>query len=166
VTDSRYTEKQWKRDLEWKDHIDSKYGQFYSDSSNAVISYGLAAIRGAFMLNGGGAVALLAFMAQSSKAQHFDLSSPLRLFVFGAILAALTASVSYLSQSFISEKIAHDWNNAVIPSSESERASWSWGTFGRVCQLIACALVVISYVCFWEGIDQAYSLLKSPLPTG
>lgn len=157
--------KQLDRDLKWKQQTDAKYGPIYSASFNAVISYGLAVIRGSFLLNGGGSVALLAFMGQSLKAQCIDLSDPLRLFILGAVLSALTASSSYLSQTFFSEAIAHNWNNAVTPSKHSVAKSKYWRTWGYLCQYTSVILILISFICFWEAVSQAYEILKAAPPT-
>jgi hypothetical protein len=151
---------EWRGKFDRHCHMDGKHGRFHDTSFNAVISYSLAAIRGTVLLNGGGAVALLAFMAEFSKAQCVDLSGPLRLFVFGAVLAVLSAGTSYIGQTFFTFNAGSSWLNAVAPSKEAENKAFAWGAGGIVCQVVGMALVAAAIVCFWEGCHQAFELLQ------
>lgn len=97
-----------------------------------VVSAGLSARRDALLINGGGALALLAFaghlVAQgAARALVTSLALPLSWFLGGVLAAALSSGVTYLAQS-----------------------SWRAGhnRTGRVFNAIAVGLVIISYVTF------------------
>jgi hypothetical protein len=102
---------------------------------DVVIRSADAALKNAFLINGGGAVALLAFFGQAGRQP--GTSSPwlaLALFVLiiGAALAAVATGLSFLAQ----------YGYLV-----GKRRSW----FGRSAQSITAAnivLVLFSYVCF------------------
>ncbi len=75
-----------------------------NQSFDAIIQYAHAAIRGAFLLNGGSCVALLAFLGTSEVVEicqcgDCTFSSALQWFALGAMLAIITSAISYLSQS-------------------------------------------------------------------
>jgi hypothetical protein len=76
-------------------------------SHEATIAFALAAIRSAFVMNGGAIVAILAFLGSR---QNSDLHKaaiavlqPASLFGYGIVLAAATAGGSYISQAAFSQ---------------------------------------------------------------
>lgn len=152
---------EWRCEFDRRKHIDTVNGLSRSDSFKAIIAYSLAAIRGSFLLNGGGAVALLAFMSDSKKAQCVDLSDPLMLFVFGAVLAVLSSGVSYIGQTFFTFEIDYRWSYIVEKDTEKENKQRANRVGGLVCQAVGSVLVAISIICFWEGIHQAYDIFKA-----
>lgn len=71
-------------------------------SFKGVLDYAASAIRGALLLNGAGAIALMTFMGsgRSTEWHATTLAPALATFAVGAIGAVLSAAASYFSQSF------------------------------------------------------------------
>ena len=107
----------------------------------SVISSGQNALRSAFLLNGGAAVAVLAFLGKLSE-QHQDkialFSSSLIIFVIGVLAVTMSSGFTYLSQWFYS-------------SVEKKQQ-----TPGFICNLIAIALGLSSYGLFIWAMARAY----------
>ncbi|EKT4523494.1 hypothetical protein QEM13_002769 [Pseudomonas putida] len=84
----------------------------YSHSANlemfkSVIQTGQNAIRSMVLLNGGAAVALLAFIGKLTDASRINIPSfatPLTIFVIGAFLSTISSGVTYLTQILYSEE--------------------------------------------------------------
>lgn len=159
----------WQDKFDIRKHADMKWSVIVSDSFNAVIAYSLAAIKGCTLLNGGGAVALLSFTAASSKAACIDLSDTLLLFIFGALLAVLSAGVSYIGQTLFTFQSRANWALEIcteeneehkILRHENNRKQRLWGSFGLICQFVGCFLLALSFICFWEGCHRTYGILK------
>lgn len=107
----------------------------------SVIASGQGAIKSAFLLNGGAAVALLAFIAhliQTKSDKVADFSFCLLLFGGGALAVAVTSGLTYLTQ----------W----LFNSESGCAQKT----GFVCNIFSIVFVLISYGLFLWGLFEAY----------
>jgi len=70
----------------------------------ATITTGQSALKSALLINGGAAVALLAFIGSSWSSNKIaealpDISAALLLYVFGVLAAAVAAGATYLSQA-------------------------------------------------------------------
>jgi len=105
-----------------------------------VISTGQAALRGAMLINGGAAVAILGFLSNAwtkdvPSAILHALPSSLLLFAGGVFAGALSSGVTYLSQEAF--------------ASEQER-------LGKGLRAVAVAFVVASYLLFVGGAWAAY----------
>jgi uncharacterized membrane protein YidH (DUF202 family) len=72
------------------------------ETYRSMISHSSAAVKAVMLINGGSAIALLAFMRNIWKpetaGQMPDIILPMVLFVFGLFLAAFAAGTSYLTQ--------------------------------------------------------------------
>ena len=108
----------------------------------SVIVAGQSAIKSAFLLNGGAAVAILAFIAhliQVDKSAVEDFSCCLLLFSFGTLTAAATAGFTYLTQWFYA-------------------GGKTWAYTAGVCLNILCILLGFSsYGLFAWGLFAARS---------
>lgn len=107
----------------------------------SVIASGQGAIKSAFLLNGGAAVALLAFLAHLMKTESdkvADFSFCLLLVGGGALAVAVTSGLTYLTQ----------W----LFNSESSYAPKA----GFVCNIFSIVFVLISYGLFLWGLLEAY----------
>lgn len=109
----------------------------------SVIQSGQNAIRSSFLLNGGAAVAILAFIGklaelQSEKIPQFAQS--LVIFVIGVLIVTITAGCTYLSQWFY-----------------TGNASWKIKT-GLVLNILAIVLGIVSYIVFILGMCKAYAV--------
>ena len=107
----------------------------------SVITAGQAAIKSSLLLNGGAAVALLAFMGhltQQTPERVADFATCLLLFTFGALAIVIVSGFTYLSQWFYT-------------SNSSNARQW-----GFVFNLCCIALGVVSYVLFAWGLLEVY----------
>lgn len=77
---------------------------FHQISVKGTLDYAASAIRGALLLNGAGAIALMTFIGShlSTEWQAATLSLSLATFAIGAAFAVLSAGASYFSQAFFS----------------------------------------------------------------
>lgn len=63
------------------------------------MEYGKEAIRAGILINGGSAVALLAFLSSSRSPDPASMMPSLKCFVLGVLCAAVTAMLAYITQS-------------------------------------------------------------------
>lgn len=111
----------------------------------SVIQYGQASLKSAILINGGAAVALLAFIGkiwsdEKSKIVINELSYSLTLFVFGTLAVAVATGITYIAQSLFNEgkiKIAHCVNGLII------------------------SLVIGSYIIFSLGVFSTYVIFTT-----
>lgn len=106
----------------------------------SVIGYGSATLKSAILINGGAAVALLAFIGNIwnldvSQGVVSHLTSAIVYFSFGVLAAAIGTALSYFTQYFYSE----DYQRT-----------------GIVFHTLTVVIVVSSYVLFSLGIMGAY----------
>lgn len=109
----------------------------------SVISSGQGAIKSSFLLNGGAAVALLAFishLAQFNSAKVAIFASSLLPFSLGVLAIATTSGFTYLSQ----------W----LYASPGQRARKAGFIFNILCILLGLS----SYVLFAWGLFSTYRL--------
>ena len=113
----------------------------------AVISAGQNAIRSSFLLNGGAALALLAFishLAETQPARVSALADTLMPFVIGVFAISLTSGFTYLSQGFFA---AND-------------GSWKVKT-GFWLNIVGITFGLCSYGFFIWGMCRAYLAFKN-----
>jgi predicted alpha/beta hydrolase family esterase len=86
----------------------------------AVFQFGGAALKSAILINGGAAVALLAFMGAIFVGKpdvSKELTCPLMTFTFGVLSAAIASGTSYFAQYYYSSKndsAGNFWRGTVI----------------------------------------------------
>ncbi len=118
-----------------------------SDMFHSVIATGQTALKSALLINGGAAVALLAFIGNvwvkgTSQAAVNSLTSSIASFSFGVLLAAIASGTTYLTQYGHHHK---------------------WGKLAVAFHVITVALVLASYVLFALGTYNAYSAFTEHL---
>jgi hypothetical protein len=126
----------------------AKIEEFRKERFGSVISAAESALKSAFLVNGGGAVALLAFFGQAAHqtrtaAANSLLATSLLVLVIGTALAGIATGLSFLAQY-----------------GYFMRSSRSW--FGRAARSITAlnvALIVVSYGCFVAAGAVAYRAL-------
>ena len=106
----------------------------------SVIGYGSAALKSAILINGGAAVALLAFIGniwskEIAQAAVSHLTSAIAYFSFGVLAAAVGTASSYFTQYYYSE---------------------NYQRTGIVFHTLTVAVVIGSYVLFSLGIIGSY----------
>lgn len=119
-------------------HKNEKQWQF--ELFRSTIVAGQSALRAAILINGGAAVALLAFIGnlwETNPPVANDLARPLNTFLYGVLAAAAAAGTTYVSQWFY--------------FGGGTRAGWT----GNVFTLITVTLVAASYWYFLQGITVA-----------
>ena len=104
----------------------------------SVISAGQSALRSAFLMNGGGAVAVLAFignLANNDPQRIPSLAPSLTVFVTGVLLVTVASGGTYLSQWFYahiskrSRYTGHTFNILAIVSAIASYCAFAWGIF-------------------------------------
>ncbi|MDP1573204.1 MAG: hypothetical protein Q8K35_07550 [Thiobacillus sp.] len=113
----------------------------------ATITTGQSALKSALLINGGAAVALLAFIGSiwtSSNAEKAltEISLALLLYVFGVLSAATAAGLTYFSQA----GFGHEFGKASRP-------------VGHIGRWLAVFGVLVSYVLFGSGSWLAFASL-------
>lgn len=73
-----------------------------------ILTFAIGATRGALILNGAGAIALMTFIgsARATEWQSSMLAAALATFAIGALFAVLCGGASYISQSFFTAMAA------------------------------------------------------------
>jgi hypothetical protein len=111
---------------------------------------GQAALKSAILINGGGSVAILAFIGNILKTDDpinaalvHSLGVSLRMFAIGTLCAAMAAGGTYLVQFF--DAIGLDSKHTKI-----------WHCVAHIFNALVIATVIYSYFRFWLGVDFAY----------
>lgn len=112
----------------------------------SVIASGQGALRTAFLMNGGGAIAMLSFvgsLATSNPQRVAELAFTLAVFVVGVLLVAAASGWTYLSQLFY-----------------AGRKKWTLRV-GAVFHVLAILFPITSYVTFAWGMYEGYKIFAS-----
>jgi hypothetical protein len=143
-------------------------------SSNAS---GLEAIKASTLINGGAAVAVLAFIGHLASI-HADASvimnfaRPLRLFVAGALFGVVASGVTYLvrridfvslKREFTSKEARRGGNEDLAAADHESSVKWGWWAEGL--NFIVILIVAASLVCFGCGCYTAYRVFESGITT-
>ena len=112
----------------------------------SVIAAGQSAIKSSFLLNGGGAIALLAFighLAQFKPSKVPEFGACLLPFCFGVLAIAVTSGLTYISQWLYASsrpamvKVGFAVNIACICLGLASYVLFSWGLFATYRVLVA-----------------------------
>lgn len=126
----------------------------------SIIDFASGGIRGATLLNGGGAVALLGFLASNFQLRNINLLPALQFFVTGALVASVTWAISYFSQICYAFDIKYHWEH----SNNVEECLMKKPTFRKVLgcllQFMGIISMITSYVLFAEGCFTAYDAIQ------
>jgi hypothetical protein len=152
----------------------SELAVYAADSQKALESVraanvtGLEALKAATFVNGGAAVAMLAFAGHlasihASLATVNGFGSPLCLFVIGVLLGVTAIGVSYLTHGAclaalrreFAAKEAENTDDEALATSH-KRASARWSLCGRAINFGVILLVIASLFCFAYGSFTAY----------
>jgi hypothetical protein len=121
---------------------------------SATMEFGREATKAGMLINGGAAVALLAFVGQTAAriepASILPIAKIIGLFAFGVLFAALASGLSYLAQLQYSYALQRSFG--LLPYT-----STSFRSRGRVCHGMAVAAMFLSYAMFVTGAMQAAS---------
>jgi len=143
------------------------------ESVRAANQSGAEAIKAATLINGGAAVAMLAFIGhlasiQAEAAVIMSFAKPLRLFVVGALLGVVASGVTYFSQSCYGLSLDREfrskeakWENKKDIAAKKHIASVRWRWAGKVINFLAVSAVVAALYCFAGGCCAAYRSFES-----
>jgi len=156
---------QWRDEIERQKLIDSNASAEFCALHRSTVDFALGSIRGALLLNGGGAVAILSFMATSKIAQNADLLIALVLFVVGAVSASSAFGVSYISQGLFTDEIGKRRAHELYGDQEFSDRATKLHRFGFYGQISGCLLVFASLALFCFACFSAYHALQPNDPS-
>jgi hypothetical protein len=129
---------------------------------------GLEALKAATFINGGAAVAMLAFVGHlasihASSTTINGFGSPLMLFVMGVLFGVTAIGVTYLTHGAnlaamkreLASKEAANNEDKVLAASRKKAAA-RWSEFRAVINFVVVLLVIGSLLCFAYGSFRAY----------
>ena len=137
---------------------------------------GTEAIKATTLINGGAAVAMLAFVGHLASIQAkatviMGFAEPLRLFVAGALLGVVASGVTYLAHVFYIGSLTREFRSKEAKREGDEtlasvrhNASVRWGRIGQGINFIVVLIVVASLFCFAFGCYIAYRAFESGIP--
>jgi hypothetical protein len=134
---------------------------------------GREALRAITLINGGAAVAMLAFIGHLASTSAnptiiINFAKPLRLFVIGTLLSVVASGVTYLAQrawfaalkcEFESKEAKRDDDQ--ILAANKTRVSKRWVRVGECTNLIVISLGAAALFCFAYGCYIAYRVFES-----
>jgi hypothetical protein len=153
---------QWQR---WKYELDLAVAhrahdianEFQKWSNDAALNNANIALRTLVLINGGAAVALLAFVGSLATAvNEFEanvavLAAPLQWFAFGVALAAFGIGLAYFTNYCTTGSSAASEHTYEHPFIKSTKASKRWRLAAITFQVLAVASAVTSLVLFVCG---------------
>ncbi len=125
------------------------------------LDFATLALRSVILINGGAAVALLAFLAHlwTSEGRHAAIIAPvfesLSEFVIGIAAGVAACGVGYLATYFNSGALQMDPDRY-----KRLRLTFFW--IGGLCHIAAVVLVAYSFLRFWLGVSDAGRALMGP----
>lgn len=141
-----------------------KIAQLQSDASlemfKSVIEAGLNALKSAIIINGGAAVALLAFIGgivKTTSENHVSIScigQALLIFTIGVGLAGTATGLRYITQW-----LYHDAMSKMYVNKTTEMKKFLSGKIGNCLNIITVLIVVASFAAFFYGGWKSYSAL-------
>lgn len=113
--------------------------QYQLEIARAFVAYSILALKSIILINGGAAVALLAFMGNiwvknTAPAVTSLLTKSIACFACGVLTGAFSAATTYLTQWLYST---------------------SWNRFGKVVHIFTYIIIILSFVLFGMGIYKA-----------
>jgi hypothetical protein len=123
-------------------------------SMKATVRYGLSALRGAFILNAGGAVGAASFLSAAVHRTNaselaFALMSLLANFALGAVLPVVATGITYVAQYRHSLSVYADIRKGEgYAKTEAKIGHW-WRYVAIACMIASCA-------CFVGGMVEGF----------
>lgn len=134
--------------------------EFVRGSNEAAINNANYALRTLVLINGGAAVAILAFIGSlvsgsDTFGSHLtELASPLMWFAWGVALATIGVGLAYVTNYCITGSAAHKTYHNEHPFVRETKASKRWFWAGTVFQILAMAAAIASLVMFVLGMYE------------
>lgn len=156
--DPEYERRLYEQNMALAQRMHDQEFEFSQSVGQAAINSGTFAIRTLVIVNGGAAVALLAFVGSlvSGDVEGFldnlaDLTSPIMWFVWGVALASGSVGCAYFTNYSIaasSSKKERVWDHPYV--TDTTASKW-WYRASAAFQILSVAAGVASLVCFIYG---------------
>ncbi len=135
-------EKYKSRNLRWIEDV-KLFNARNLEVFKAVFQFGIFALKTILLINGGAAIAWLAFMGtlvtHKPEISILFLTRPLLNFSFGVLVAALASGATYLTQAFYGE--------------------FQDEGIGNILRVVTVSLVLLAYFLFVEGAYSASEII-------
>jgi cation transport ATPase len=164
--DPDYVRWKFEQDRRLAERHHDKETDFASRSNQVAVENANIALRTLVLINGGAAVAVLAFLGgivQTNTAELLDdlddLTLPVVWFAWGVALAALGISLAYLTNYCITSSI---WDRKHIyepPYVVETPKSQSWSRWAIFFQVLAMIVALASLGCFLTGMYSVRAAL-------
>jgi hypothetical protein len=125
-----------------------------------VISHASETIKAAILVNGGAAVAILAFLGSSkgvslSRGAASFATDSAAFFVYGVLCGAVAAGSTYLTQyCYHREQFGHYGDQGL-------RSNLAFGRIARIFHVVTASLVIGAYIVFARGACFAWVALRA-----
>jgi protein-S-isoprenylcysteine O-methyltransferase Ste14 len=161
--DPDYARWKFEQDRQLAERYHDKETDFARGSSQAAVENANIALRTLVLINGGAAVAVLAFLGgiDETKTSELldDLTLPVVWFAWGVALAALGIGLAYLTNFCITNSIWDRKHNYVHPYVVETPKSQSWSRWATFFQVLAMIAALGSLGCFLTGIYSVRAAL-------
>jgi hypothetical protein len=137
--------------------------EFGNKANDAAVKAAEEVIKASILINGGSAVAMLAFIGTLaskdllSPAQLTEITKPLLWFGFGVASAVVGAAFAYFTHLMITGSSSRQARSYDEPFLRATAASTRHKIFGEIFRWIAIVGVAGSIVCFVGGLAKAQS---------
>jgi hypothetical protein len=164
--DPDYVRWKFEQDRRLAERHHDKETDFASRSNQAAVENANIALRTLVLINGGAAVAVLAFLGgivQTNTAELLDdlddLTLPVVWFAWGVALAALGICLAYLTNYCITSSIWNRKHNYERPYVVETPKSQCWSRWAIFIQVLAMIVALGSLGCFLTGMYAVQAAL-------
>jgi len=136
------------------------FTDYILEMRRSTISLGYNVVKSALLINGGAAVALLAFIGNLLNKEYINtiaiaaLAESMMLFGKGVACGALATGTTYVSQCF------YDWcaRRKINRTQKANYVIWDYVilSVGVISHIATIGLLIYSFICFLHGINVAY----------
>lgn len=161
---SEAEEKEMREEAQKHFENELKIAQLQSDASlemfKSVVEAGLNALKSAIIINGGAAVALLAFIGgiikttSENQASISCIGQALLIFTIGVGLAGTATGLRYMTQWCY-----HDAMDKMYKNKTSEIKKFLSGKIGNYLNIFTVLIVIASFIAFFFGGWKSYTAL-------
>ena len=159
------TEDQYKARIEAAQKSHDSASEHFEALNKFSMDAGVVAVRSLFLINGGAAIAVLAFIAQvydgDSHLTVADVANALLWFAVGVAFAALAACGTYLTNFSYSSASASRTQTWEHPFSEETRSSVFWLRAGYGFHILTILTALAALATFLIGVYQLAGILQN-----
>lgn len=144
---------------------------FIHKLNDAAILTGNHTLRALIIINGGAAIALLAFIGHLISVQNGvfskslgELTAPLIWFAWGVALATVSMGFSYVTNYSYSSHASRKSKHYQAPYIRETLSSKRWLRFGFIFQIFAVLTAIVSIYLFVSGMVEIRDVIKGLKP--